>query len=54
MSELLAFMSDEAAEATSVAVHFLANKPYVWNKWVSDKVADRIEASLNEYDRSDE
>ena len=48
MSELLAFMSDEAAEAASVAVHFLANKSHVWNQWVSDEVADRIRASLNE------
>ena len=48
MSELLAFMSDEAAEAASVAVHFLANKPHVWQKWVSDEVADRIKAALNE------
>ena len=48
MSDLLAFMSDEPAEAATVANHFLSNQSHVWNKWVSDEVADRIKASLDE------
>ena len=47
MSELLAYMRDEHADAANVAVHFLSNKPDVWTEWVPDEVADRIKASLN-------
>ena len=47
MSELLAYMSDENADAADVAVHFLSNKSDVWTEWVTNEVADRIKAALN-------
>ena len=47
VSELLAYSKDNDAEAADVAIHFLANKPEVWTMWVSDGVANRIQASLN-------
>ena len=48
VSDLLAFMSDEPAEAATAANHFLANQSHVWSKWVSGEVADRIKAALDE------
>ena len=47
MSELLAYRSDENADAADVAVHFLSNKSDVWTEWVTNEVADRIKAALN-------
>ena len=47
MSQLIAYMRDENADAANVAVHFLSNRSDVWTEWVSDEVADRIKASLN-------
>ena len=46
VSELLAFMQANEAEAAEAARHFLANEPDVWSAWVSDEVAERVLASL--------
>ena len=47
VSELLAYMRDNDAEAIDAAKYFLENRADVWTAWVSDDVAARVQDSLN-------
>ena len=47
VSELLAYMRDNDAEAGDAARYFLENNQDVWSAWVSDEVAGRVQAALN-------
>ena len=47
VSQLLAYMRDNDAEASDAARHFLATMPEIWTPWVSDEVAGRIRAAAN-------
>lgn len=46
VSELLAYMQDNKADAKGAALHFLKTKQDVWTKWVPADVADRVKRSL--------
>lgn len=47
VSQLLAYMEDNDAEAVDAARHFLETMPEVWTAWVSDDVAARVQAAAN-------
>ena len=47
VSELLAYMDDNDAQAADAARHFLETKADLWTAWVSDAVAGRVQAALN-------
>ena len=47
VSELLAYMDDNDAQAADAARHFLETRADVWNAWVSDEIAGRVQAALN-------
>lgn len=47
VSQLLAYMRDNDAEAADAARHFLETMPEVWTAWVSDGVAGQVRAALN-------
>ena len=47
VSELLAYMDDNDAQAADAARHFLETRADVWTPWVSDAVAGRVQAALN-------
>ena len=47
VSELLAYMKDNDAQAADAARHFLETRADVWTPWVSDEIAGRVQAALN-------
>ena len=47
VSQLLAYMRDNDAEAADAARYFLETMPEVWTPWVSDGVAGLVRAALN-------
>jgi glycine betaine/proline transport system substrate-binding protein len=47
VSELLAYMRENDADAVDAARYFLANNSDIWSAWVSDGVAARVQDSLN-------
>jgi glycine betaine/proline transport system substrate-binding protein len=46
MSELLAWMESEQADAEDAMYYFFENYPNTWKAWVSTEVADKVEAAL--------
>ncbi|MDK9739055.1 ABC transporter substrate-binding protein [Vibrio sp. D404a] len=46
MSELLAWMEDNQADAEEAMYHFLETSPEVWTSWVPQDVAKRVEQAL--------
>jgi ABC-type proline/glycine betaine transport system substrate-binding protein len=47
VSQLLAYMRDNDAEAADAARNFLETRADLWTAWVSDEVAGRVQAALN-------
>ena len=47
VSQMLAYMEDNEAEAVDGARHFLATQEDLWTAWVSAEVAGRVKAALN-------
>lgn len=46
VSELLADMQENHAEARDAAIHFLKTQPDVWTRWVPAAVAEKVKAAL--------
>lgn len=46
VNALLAWMSDNQANGSDAAKHFLKTQPDVWKPWVSEEVASKVQASL--------
>lgn len=46
MSELLAWMEDNQADAEEAMYHFLETSPSVWHNWVPQDVADKVQQAL--------
>lgn len=46
VSEALAYMNDQKADARATALWFLKQKQDVWTKWVPDEVAQKVKNSL--------
>ena len=46
MSELLAWMEDNQADAEEAMYHFLETSPDVWHNWVPQDVAEKVQQAL--------
>lgn len=46
MSEMLAWMEDEQADAEDAMYYFLETYPETWKSWVSASIADKVEQSM--------
>lgn len=46
VNALLAWMSENQANGSDAAKHFLKTQPDVWKPWVSEEVASKVQASL--------
>ena len=46
MSELLAWMEDNQADAEGAMYHFLETSPDVWHNWVPQDVAEKVQQAL--------
>ena len=46
MSELLAWMEDNQADAEEAMYHFLETSPSVWHNWVPQDVAEKVQQAL--------
>lgn len=46
MSELLAWMEDNQADAEEAIYHFLETSPNVWHNWVPQDVAEKVQQAL--------
>lgn len=47
ISEALMYMQENNAKAEDAALYFLKNHPDIWNAWVPEDVAKRVQDSLN-------
>jgi glycine betaine/proline transport system substrate-binding protein len=46
MSQLLAWMEDNQADSEEAMQYFLETYPEVWQKWVSEDVAEKIKKAM--------
>ena len=46
MSELLAWMEDNQADAEEAMYHFLETSPDVWHNWIPQDVAEKVQQAL--------
>ncbi|OED72791.1 ABC transporter substrate-binding protein [Vibrio crassostreae ZF-91] len=46
MSELLAWMEDNQADAEEAMYYFLESSPQVWKPWVSEDIASKVQQAL--------
>ena len=47
VSQMLAYMQDNKAEAKDAAINFLKTQPDVWTQWVPAEVATKVKAALS-------